>query len=75
MSVNGGKLGSKGGLGTGIAGFALNEVSVLRDEHGAPFIELTGKALKLSKGYEFSVSITHNKNLAQAIVIAYRKGD
>lgn len=62
-------------LGTGVSGFALNEVSVLRDELGAPFIELTGKALELSKGYEFSVSITHTKSLAQAIVIAYRKGD
>ncbi len=62
-------------LGTGVSGFSLNEVSVLRDEKGAPFIELTGKALRLAEGYEFSVSITHTDDLAQAVVIAYRKGE
>lgn len=62
-------------LGTGVSGFSLNEVSVLRDNLGAPYIELTGKALAAAKGYEFSVSITHTYSLAQAVVIAYRKGD
>ncbi len=62
-------------LGTGVVGFSLNEVSVLRDDHGTPFIELTGKALQLAGRYEFSVSITHTDSLAQAVVIAYRKGE
>ena len=59
-------------LGTGIRGFELNEVSVLRDELGAPYIELGGDALQIaeSRGLEFSVSITHTKELAQAVVLA-----
>ena len=59
-------------LGTGVRGFSLNEVSVLRDELGAPYIELSGKALEIAnqRGLEFSVSITHTKELAQAVVIA-----
>lgn len=59
-------------LGTGIRGFELNEVSVLRDELGAPYIELEGDALQIaeSRGLEFSVSITHTKELAQAVVLA-----
>lgn len=59
-------------LGTGIRGFELNEVSVLRDELGAPYIELDGDALQIaeSRGLEFSVSITHTKELAQAVVLA-----
>lgn len=58
-------------LGTGIRGFKLKEVSVLRDELGAPYIELTGKAAELANGSEFTVSITHTDTVATAIVIAY----
>lgn len=31
-------------LGTGVRGFSLNEVSVLRGELGAPYIKLAGNA-------------------------------
>ena len=57
-------------LGTGVRGFALNEVSVLRDSLGAPYIELSGRAKEVAKGFEFSVSITHTDSVATAIVIA-----
>ena len=62
-------------LGTGVRGFSLNEISVLRDELGAPYIELEGKALEIvqSRSLQFSVSITHTKELAEAIVIAYER--
>ena len=30
-------------LGTGISGFALKDVEVLRDEHGKPYIELENR--------------------------------
>ncbi|MCC8130904.1 MAG: holo-ACP synthase [Oscillospiraceae bacterium] len=58
-------------LGTGIRGFKLKEVSVLRDELGAPYIELSGKALEIAKSLQFTVSITHTDTVATAIVIAY----
>lgn len=57
-------------LGTGVRGFALNEISVLRDSLGAPYIELSGRAKEVAKGLEFSVSITHTDSVATAIVIA-----
>lgn len=64
-------------LGTGVSGFSMNEVSILRDKLGAPYIELTGKAYELAQklNYEFSVSITHTGDFAQAAVIAYKKGE
>lgn len=63
-------------LGTGVRDFSLNEVSVLRDELGKPYIELDGKALEIaqSRNLQFSISITHTKELAEAVVIAYEMG-
>lgn len=59
-------------LGTGIVGFSLDEVSVLRDNNGAPYLELYGRAKELARGYKFTVSLTHTSTLASAIVIAYK---
>ena len=60
-------------LGTGVRGFIMTEVEVLRDELGAPYLRLSGKAKKIAdeRGLSFSVSITHTKELAQAICIAF----
>ncbi len=58
-------------LGTGVVGFALKEVSVLRDAKGAPYIELSGRAFELAKEKSFTVSLTHTRLDATAIVIAY----
>lgn len=62
-------------LGTGVRDFLLTEVEVLRDGLGAPFLRLSGraKARAEERGLEFSVSITHTDELAQAICIAWRK--
>ncbi|MDD2956171.1 MAG: holo-ACP synthase [Oscillospiraceae bacterium] len=58
-------------LGTGLRGFALSEISVLRDELGKPWIKLDGAALELAKrgGYSFSLSLTHTREYAAAVVI------
>ena len=60
-------------LGTGLRGFAMSEVSVLRDDHGAPYFEFTGNALAIVKQRKlrFSVSLSHTDELALAFVIAY----
>ena len=58
-------------LGTGVRGFSLNEVSILRDELGAPYIELSGRAKEAAKELRFTVSLTHTATDATAIVIAY----
>lgn len=64
-------------LGTGIRKFSLNEVSCLRDELGCPYLELTGEAKKIAErsGMEFSVSLSHTKQYATAVVIGARIRD
>lgn len=62
-------------LGTGIVGFSLNEVSVLRDNSGAPYLSLCGRAAELGKAYSFAVSLTHTDTVASAIVIAYKRDE
>ncbi len=62
-------------IGTGIRGFSFRDVQVLRDDLGKPFLVLSGEAQRIAKKnkYEFSVSITHTKNIASAVVICYKK--
>lgn len=64
-------------VGTGVRDVSMNEISVLRDELGAPYLKLTGCAKELadSLGLDFSVSITHTKELAGAVVIAFRRNE
>jgi len=59
-------------LGTGVRGFSLNEVSVLRHENGEPYLSLTGRAAALAeeRGLSFRVSLTHDGGFACAVVAA-----
>lgn len=59
-------------MGTGIRGFSLCEVQTLRDEMGAPYVKLSGKALELFSDFRISVSISHSKTDAAAVVVAYK---
>ncbi|WMJ22137.1 holo-ACP synthase [Paludicola sp. MB14-C6] len=60
-------------LGTGIRGFRLSEVEILRNELGAPYIKLSGKAAEIVQKLrlDFSVSQSHTDQHAIAIVVAY----
>lgn len=60
-------------LKTGIKDFKLIEVEILRDEFGAPYLLLSGNAKRIANimGLTFSVSISHTKKYATAIVIGY----
>ena len=60
-------------LGTGFRGFSMNEISVLRDSVGAPFFLFTGKAKKIitAEKFKLSLSLSHSREFAAAIVIAY----
>ena len=62
-------------LGTGIRGFALAEVEVLRDEWGAPYFVFSGKALQLVEqaGLRFELSLSHTRDHAIAFVVAYKQ--
>lgn len=51
-------------MGTGIRGFSLSEVEILRDMLGKPILNLTGQAklLALKQGFtSFSVSLSHER--------------
>ena len=57
-------------VGTGVRGFKLKEVELLHNDLGAPYISLKGNAKKLFSGItNISVSLTHTKNYASAVVL------
>lgn len=59
-------------FGTGVCGFELNEIEVLRDELGKPYVILYGKALALANRlgiHIWHVSITNTKDNALAFVV------
>ena len=61
-------------IGTGIKDFSMKEVQILKNYLGAPYIELAGRAKFISEklGFKnFSVSITHTKTTAAAVVLAF----
>ncbi len=60
-------------MGTGVRGFSLCEVEILRDDAGKPYINLYGQAKQIadSIGAErLSVSLSDAKEMAIAFVIA-----
>ncbi len=63
-------------LGTGFRGFSFNEISVLRDYMGSPYISLSGGAKRAVDNYgkcEIEVSISHSRENAVAVVTITRK--
>lgn len=63
-------------LGTGIRGFSLEEVQLLHDPLGKPYLQLNGNAAALAREKQlvFCISITHTKEYAAAVVAADREG-
>lgn len=59
-------------LGTGVRGFSLNEVEVLRNDLGKPYINLYGKAKEIldkMNGKNIFVSISDTDSSSAAVVI------
>ena len=59
-------------MGTGFRGIGLNEIEVLRDAFGKPYINLYGRAKKRAEAMgicRWHVSISNTKTLATAYVI------
>ena len=58
-------------VGTGLAGFALSEVAVLRRESGAPVLAFSGKAAAFMEENALAahVSLTHEEGFAAAFVV------
>ncbi len=62
-------------LGTGIRGFNLDDVQILRDSLGKPYFKLSGSAKEIidSKNLACHISISHEKDKAIAFVILENK--
>ena len=59
-------------MGTGFRGMSLNEIEVLRDDLGKPFVSLYGRAGAKAAALgiaRWHVSISNTKTLAEAYVI------
>lgn len=58
-------------VGTGLGGFALPELAVLRRDTGAPYFALTGRAADwaAAQGLTVHLSLTHEAGAAAAFVI------
>lgn len=58
-------------IGTGIRGFSLIDIEVLRDELGKPIVNVSDAVRKNIKfdNYKFHLSIAHNNNNATAYAI------
>lgn len=60
-------------FGTGIRGFRLDELEILREESGKPYVNLYGSAKALASElgiHAFIISLSHSKQNAIAFVIA-----
>lgn len=60
-------------IGTGIRGFELREVELLRDGFGKPYLVFTGSAAEIvgRLNLEFETSVSHTKQYAVAVVQAF----
>jgi holo-[acyl-carrier protein] synthase len=60
-------------LGVGLGAFGFHDVSVLREDGGAPRLLVTGAAATLAARMgvrSWKVSLTHTDAIAQAVVVA-----
>lgn len=61
-------------LGTGARGIGWKDIEILDNNAGAPFVQLYGRALNKAKEVglsQFSVSLSHSKQYAVAMVVGY----
>lgn len=56
-------------VGTGLSGFDFREAQLIRTPSGRPELCLSGRARKLAGSWGFSVSVTHTREYASAVVV------
>lgn len=60
-------------IGTGIRGFSLTEVELLREENGKPFVRLNGRAKEIADSLSITdiyVSVSHAEDKAICFLVA-----
>lgn len=64
-------------IGEGLGFSKLSDIQLLREDSGKPYLKLYGKAMEFTSKNKliFSVSATHTKEYASAVIVAERKAD
>lgn len=57
-------------IGTGFRSMDLNNIEILRNNVGKPFIQLSGSYKQNFETMSFEISLTHTETTAAAVVIA-----
>ena len=57
-------------MGTGIRGFSLMDIEIVEDENGKPGFLLRGRAAELAAGMVLHLSLSHEREMAVAMVVA-----
>ena len=62
-------------MGLGLFKLDFKNIEVLRNSSGKPYISLSGDALEFAQknNFNFSVSITHTKQCASAVVLCFKQ--
>lgn len=60
-------------VGKGMFYLGIKNIQALRDSLGKPYLKISGKAKKIAdiKNLKFSISITHTKEYASAVVVGF----
>ncbi|MDR1832376.1 MAG: holo-ACP synthase [Fusobacteriaceae bacterium] len=58
-------------LGTGVSGFGWNDIEILNDRRGKPYVLLHGPIPELYPGIRIEVTISHLKEYAVATAVAW----
>ncbi len=60
-------------IGTGIRGFSLKDIEILRDDFGKPYINLYNSLKHYCEENNIYISFSHTDSIASAFVIIERK--
>ena len=60
-------------IGTGIRGFSLKDIEILRDDLGKPYINLYNSLKIYGEENDIHISLTHTDSIASAFVVIERK--
>lgn len=60
-------------FGTGVRGFELKDIEILKDELGKPVVHLGGSLVEKYRDYKIEISISHCKEYATAVAILILK--
>jgi holo-[acyl-carrier protein] synthase len=61
-------------LGTGVSGFHWNDIEILNDERGKPYVVFHGELPKLFENVHVQITISHLKEYAIATAVAIKEG-